>query len=56
MFITFVDKTRGNDTCSGKGDLVCGQCECDDGQYGVNCECDGNEEVSPEEDLSACFA
>ncbi|XP_072028694.1 integrin beta-1-like [Amphiura filiformis] len=39
---------------NGNGTLTCGQCECDEGRYGSQCECDGDSRTDPE-DLSNCI-
>lgn len=39
--------------CSGHGDFVCGQCQCDPFRYGKNCECDAKEH-DPVKDLQGC--
>ena len=41
--------------CSnGNGTVTCGQCDCDEGRYGAECECDG-ESGSNLEDQSKCM-
>lgn len=32
-----------SDNCRGNGTLVCGVCSCNEGFYGKQCECEGNE-------------
>ncbi|XP_072021320.1 integrin beta-1-like [Amphiura filiformis] len=41
--------------CSGgNGTFTCGQCQCDEGRYGTECECDGDSGTDAE-DLSSCI-
>eukprot|EP00057_Strongylocentrotus_purpuratus_P012905 XP_011667379.1 PREDICTED: integrin beta-1-A [Strongylocentrotus purpuratus] len=39
---------------SGNGTLVCGECDCNPGRYGVKCECSGNEINMESTDPSPC--
>lgn len=40
--------------CSGHGDYVCGQCQCDPFRYGKHCECDAKDS-DPAKDLLGCY-
>lgn len=37
------DYKPGSKDCRGNGTLICGVCSCNDGFYGRQCECEGNE-------------
>ena len=41
----------GSALCSGQGSLVCGECRCNPGHYGRQCECDGESENIVGEEL-----
>jgi integrin beta 1 len=40
--------------CSGQGDFVCGQCQCDPFKYGKDCRCD-SKKIDPANELQGCL-
>ncbi|NP_999731.2 integrin beta L subunit precursor [Strongylocentrotus purpuratus] len=47
-------EANSNVCSNGNGTLVCGECACNPGRYGVKCECSGNEISMESTDTSQC--
>ncbi|XP_053373314.1 integrin beta-PS-like isoform X4 [Mercenaria mercenaria] len=45
---------KASPNCNGQGTLECGQCTCDKGRYGKQCECDGSQSTS-DKSLAECI-